>query len=171
MSIVHRLRQSFAAIAAAVMAGCLVAGASAPAVAQAPPKHFEFNLDQKGLLLKGYDPVAYFKSGTPAMGSDKMTAAHNGATFRFANAANRDAFLQEPEKYLPAYGGYCAYGVAQGYKVDGDPTVWKIVDGKLYVNIDKSVGRKFSADTTTYIKQADTKWPAMKDRSPQDVNK
>lgn len=146
-------------LAAAV---ALLVDARAPATAQSPQP--QLNLDGKGVLLKGYDPVAYFTAGQPTRGSDQITATHNGATFHFANAANRDAFLKEPAKYLPEFGGFCAYGVASGYKVDADPTVWKIVDGKLYVNYNRSVGRKFGADTATFIKQANEKWPSLKEK-------
>ena len=139
-------------------------------MAQPAPKATEFNIDDNGILLKGYDPVAYFTGGAPLKGSASFTVTHKGATFLFASAANRDAFVKEPEKYLPAYGGFCAFGVASGYKVDGDPMVWKIVDGKLYVNINRSIGRRFNADTASYIKQADIKWPAMKDKTPAEVN-
>jgi YHS domain-containing protein len=156
---------------AVALAAWLLLGAVTPGAAQSSAKTFEYNLDNTGLLLKGYDPVAYFRNGAPAKGSKQFTASHRGATFWFANADNRDAFNKEPGKYLPAYGGYCAYGVAQGYKVDGDPTVWKIVDNKLYVNLNRSIGRKFNADISGLIKQADAKWPGMKDKAPDQVNK
>lgn len=122
------------------------------------------------MLLRGYDPVAYFKSGAPVKGDAKLTVMHNGATLRFASAGNRDAFVAAPDHYMPVYGGFCAFGVANGYKVDGDPNVWTIVDGKLYLNINKSIGEKFSADAVSYIKQAERKWPQMRDKSPADVN-
>lgn len=146
------------------LAVCMpMAGAALhPAFAQSPLP--QYNADAKGVVLKGYDPVAYFTAGQPTKGSDKITAAHNGVTFHFASAANRDAFVKEPTKYLPEYGGFCAFGVASGYKVDADPTVWRIVDGKLYVNYNKSVGQKFGADVASYIKQANDKWPALKDK-------
>jgi YHS domain-containing protein len=123
-----------------------------------------FNVDAKGLLLRGYDPVAYFATGAPVKGEVQWTVAHKGATLNFASAANRDAFMKTPDKYLPAYGGFCAYGVASGAKVDGDPTVWKIVDGRLYLNIKKSIGRTFAADPATYIHRAEQNWPKLKDK-------
>jgi YHS domain-containing protein len=123
-----------------------------------------FNVDAKGLLLRGYDPVAYFATGAPVKGDPKLTASHNGVTVYFASAANREVFAKEPDKYLPAYGGFCAYGVASGAKVDGDPTVWKIVDGRLYLNINKSIGRTFAADPATYIRRAEQNWPKLKNK-------
>ena len=154
-----------------VVAAAIGCGVALPAAAQSAPQAVQFNVDKKGLLLRGYDPVAYFTTGAPVKGDPQWTASHQGATLYFASAANRDAFVQAPEKYLPAYGGFCAYGVASGYKVDGDPAVWKIVDGKLYLNIDKSIGRTFSADPTRYIRQAERKWPGMRDKTPAEVNK
>ncbi len=156
----------FVVVAAAV--GC---GVALPAVAQSAPQAVQFNIDKKGLLLRGYDPVAYFTTGAPVKGAPQWTVTHKGAMLHFASAANRDAFVRAPDKYLPAYGGFCAYGVASGYKVDGDPAVWKIVDGRLYLNIDKSIGRTFNADPARYIRQAERRWPQMRDRTPADVNK
>lgn len=123
-----------------------------------------YNVDRQGLLMRGYDPVAYFTDGKPVKGAAEFTAAYQGATLHFASAANRDAFVKEPEKYLPLYGGFCAYGVASGAKVDGDPMVWKIVDGRLYLNINKSIGNTFAADPATYIKRADQNWSKLKDQ-------
>ena len=156
----------FVVVAAAT--GC---GVALAAVAQSAPQAVQLNNDKKGLLLRGYDPVAYFTTGAPVKGDPQWTVPHKGATLHFASAANRDAFFRAPDKYLPAYGGFCAYGVASGYKVDGDPAVWKIVDGRLYLNIDKSIGRTFSADPARYIRQAERRWPHMRDRTPADVNK
>ncbi|MGE0564436.1 MAG: YHS domain-containing (seleno)protein [Pseudolabrys sp.] len=161
----------FVRLAVAIAISAIIGGAVTASPALAQTKSYQFNVDDKGLLLRGYDPVAYFTTGKPAKGSDKITASHNGATFHFVSAANRDAFAKEPDKYVPVYGGFCAYGVANGYKVDGDPEVWKIVDGKLYLNINRSVGRKFEADTKGFIQQANTKWPGMRDKSPAEVNK
>jgi YHS domain-containing protein len=167
MTVTGKLRSLFLVIVAAAM----VCGAALPAAAQSAPQAVQFNTDKKGLLLRGYDPVAYFTTGAPVKGEAQWTVTHKGATLYFASAANRDAFVQAPDKYLPVYGGFCAYGVASGYKVDGDPAVWKIVDGKLYLNINKNVGQTFSADPARYIRQAEQKWPQMKDKTPAEVNK
>lgn len=163
------------AVAVGLMAGLAVF--SAPAVAQSTAqgkstaKSFASNVDDRGVMLRGYDPVAYFTDGKPTQGVPTLSASHHGATYYFANAANRDAFAKEPDKYAPVYGGFCAYGVANGFKVDGDPKVWKIVDGRLYVNINRSIGRRFEADPKGYIRQAEVKWPDMRDKSPEEVNK
>lgn len=114
-----------------------------------------------GLAAHGYDVVSYF-SGQPVVGTDAFAIAHNGATYRFASQANLDAFKAEPSKYEPAFGGYCAYGVALGKKFDGDPRFWKVVDGKLYLNLNSDIQTKWSEDVAGNIKKADTNWGKIK---------
>ena len=92
------------------------------------------NSDDNGVAIKGYDPVAYFTEGAPVEGSEDFTAMHDGATYHFASAANRDAFLADPEKYAPQYGGFCAYAVAQGATAPIDPEAFTVLDEKLYLN-------------------------------------
>lgn len=121
------------------------------------------NADAEGLAIYGYDPVAYLTAGKPTPGDPAITAVHDGATYRFASAANRDAFLATPTKYLPAFGGYCAYGVSQGYKVKIDPEAWSVVDGKLYLNYDKDVRRTWQKDTAGHIATAEKNWLGIKD--------
>ncbi|NKB52882.1 MAG: YHS domain-containing protein [Rhizobiaceae bacterium] len=121
----------------------------------------ELNLSSSGLALRGIDPVSYFKSKKPIKGSKEITALHGGGTYRFASQQNKDTFLANPVKYLPAYGGFCSYGAASSYKVDGDPNVWSIVDGKLYLNINKSVDRSWDRRRDYYIRTADKIWPKI----------
>jgi len=130
----------------------------------------EFNLDRAGLALRGFDPVAYFTDGQPKPGKAEISAAHDGATYRFATAANRDAFAAAPEKFLPQYGGYCAYASALGKKADGDPAIWKIVDGKLYLNFNRSIDERWGADIPGYISKADKAWPQIKSKSAAELN-
>ena len=75
--------------------------------------------------------------------------------------ANKARFAAEPEKYTPVYGGYCAYGVAQGYLVKIDPDAWAIVDGRLYLNYDRSVAETWRKDVPGYVKKADENWPRL----------
>ncbi len=109
--------------------------------------------------LKGYDAVAYFTEGEPVKGSKKFQHEYNGADWYFSSAANRDTFAKDPAAYAPQYGGYCAWAVSQGYTASGDPTVWKIVDGKLYVNYNDDVGAKWRKDPQGFIKLANQNWP------------
>lgn len=120
--------------------------------------------DWTGDAIKGYDPVAYFTEGKPVEGSGDFSAEWKGATWKFASAANRDAFLAEPEKYAPQYGGYCAYAVSQGYTAKIEPEAWKIVDGKLYLNYSLDVQKRWVAKQAEYIAAADQNWPGVLDK-------
>ena len=111
--------------------------------------------------VSGYDPVAYFTLGRPTKGDEKITAVFKGATYRFASAANRDAFLAAPEKYAPQYGGYCAWAVGHGYTAKADPTAWKVVNGKLYLNYNADIQKKWLADEANQIAAGDKNWPTV----------
>lgn len=118
-----------------------------------------------GFAIRGYDPVAYFTEGAPREGSDAHTADWNGATWRFASAANREAFLAEPERYAPQYGGYCAWGVATKKNLySTQPDAWSIVDGKLYLNYSAGVREQWSKDVPKFITDGDAAWPELSKR-------
>lgn len=114
-----------------------------------------------GLAAHGYDVVSFF-GGQPVVGTDKFALAHNGATYRFASQSNLDAFKADPSKYEPAFGGYCAYGAALSKKFDGDPRFWKIVDGRLYLNLNGDIQAKWSEDVSGNIKKAEINWAKIK---------
>src|SRR5262245_19557255 len=120
------------------------------------------NVDASGLALQGFDPVAYFTEKKPVRGTAEFTARHEGATYRFASAANRDAFAAAPAKYAPQYGGYCAFGVAAGYKAPIEPDAWTVVDGRLYLNYNQSIRSRWSRDIPGHIRSADTNWPTVR---------
>jgi YHS domain-containing protein len=113
--------------------------------------------------LQGYDPVAYFTDGQPVKGSKEFSTEYNGATFQFASAANRDAFLADPAAYAPQYGGYCAWAMADGKYAKGDAKYWKIVDGKLYLNYNAGIQKKWNADIPGFIEKADTQWQDLQE--------
>jgi YHS domain-containing protein len=117
--------------------------------------------DVDGVAIKGQDPVAYFRQGKPVDGSAEFTAVYKGATFRFASAANRDAFRAKPEAFAPQYGGFCAFGTSRGYKADIDPQAFTIVDNKLYLNYSKKVQAEWKQDIPGYIAKADGNWPTV----------
>jgi len=108
----------------------------------------------------GYDVVSYFSESGPVKGSKKIKTQYLGAEWRFSSQENLDAFLLEPEKYAPQYGGYCAYAMADGTTFRGDPRRWTVHEGKLYLNFNKSVNKKWLADKENYIVKADAHWPA-----------
>jgi YHS domain-containing protein len=113
------------------------------------------------VAVSGYDPVAYFTDGRPVQGTAEFSTKWNGAEWHFASAAHRDAFIAEPTRYAPEFGGYCAWAVSQGYTAPADPTAWKIVDGKLYLNYDRDVAKKWEQDIPGNIASANAKWPAI----------
>lgn len=123
-----------------------------------------------GLAVHGFDVVAYFTEGKPVQGDANFAVVHKDATYRFASQANLDAFKADPAKYAPVYGGYCAYGVSVGAKFDGDPRYWKIVDGKLYLNLDAGIQQTWLKDVPGAIKQADANWPKLASKLPSEIN-
>lgn len=126
----------------------------------------ELNASSTGLALQGYDPVAYFTESAPKKGSYKITAQHNDATYWFSSEEHKEAFLADPEAYLPQYGGYCAFGAAMGFKFDGDPEHWKIVDGELFLNLSQDIQERWVTDIPGYVDKADTNWVEIADKEP-----
>lgn len=108
--------------------------------------------------------MSYFK-GQPVEGDKRFAATHDGATYYFANAENLKAFQANPAKYAPQFGGYCAMGAALGKKLDVDPSQYKVVDGKLYLNVNADVFKKWSEDVPGNIVKANANWPAIKDKA------
>jgi len=145
------------------LAGLAAAAALALTAAAAVAGAGDKDLGGDGLALEGYDPVAYFTEGEPTRGSAAYTATYDGATYRFANAEHRAAFEADPEKYMPAYGGYCAYGLAMGQKVGSDPEVWEIVDGQLYLNVNPDVQDRWEANIPGFVETADHNWDLVAD--------
>lgn len=148
------MRRFIGLVAAAVVLVALSQGAAADGVVNSS---FFGNT-----AIHGYDPVAYFEEGRPVEGSGEYEHAWMGADWRFARAENRDRFAADPERYAPQYGGYCAYAVSQGTTADIDPEAWKVVDGKLYLNLSKDVQKLWEQDIPGYIEKADANWPEIR---------
>src|SRR2546428_4990903 len=119
--------------------------------------------------LVGYDPVAYFTDGKPVRGSGYHVTVHDGVTYVFTTEEHKKMFEANPQKYLPAYGGYCAYGVAVGEKFVLDPEAGKIVDGVLYFNLGKDIQKKRAKDISRYIKKEEAHSPKNKDKAAGDL--
>ncbi len=119
------------------------------------------NLHSRGVASQGSDPVAYFTETMPVNGSGLHMTTHDGAVYWFSSAENQNTFKADPMKYVPAYGGYCAYGVAQGVKVPIDPNAFKIVDGQLYLNITPQIQRTWEKDIPGYITKANDNWTSL----------
>lgn len=139
----------------------LAAGLCLPAICAGAEPVDPVNKAGRGVALKGYDPVAYFTAGKPVKGAADFSHEWMGATWRFSSAANRAQFQANPEKYAPQFGGYCAWAVSHGYTADIDPEAWKVVDGKLYLNYNKSVQRKWEQDQRNRIEEANRNWPRL----------
>jgi YHS domain-containing protein len=153
--------------------GLAVAAAAIPAVpafAVVDDSPAAVNTDQQGVALHGYDPVAYFTGGAPAKGNSQFTATYEGARYYFASAENESKFNANPAAFAPQYGGFCAMGVALEKKLDGDPMVWKIVDGKLYLNVNADVSVAWQRDIPGNLEKADELWPEIKDKTPASLN-
>jgi hypothetical protein len=140
-----------------------------PVLAFDPSSPAPVNVERSGVGLKGYDPVAYFATGAPAEGDPTITAVHDGTLYAFASVTNRDAFIVDPERYLPAYGGFCAMAMTFGKKVDIDPNAWKIVDGKLYVQANPRARQVWERDILGNITKADGYWPTAMNKAPNDL--
>lgn len=155
-------------ILTATAASLSVAAIAIPKIAHAYDERATaaLNVDAKGIALKGFDPVSYRLPNGPAQGKPEFSAKHEGATYVFATAANRDAFKADPGKYAPAFGGFCAMGVALNKKLDVDPQLWRIVDGKLYLNVHKGAQTRWLEDPKGNIAKAAANWPSIKDKAP-----
>lgn len=111
--------------------------------------------------IKGYDPVAYFVDGEPVKGKAEFTTKWKDADWYFSSKQNLDAFKADPEKYAPQFGGYCAFGVSKGSLYKIEPDAWTIVDGKLYLNYNKSIQKKWEGNRAEFIKKAEANWPKV----------
>ena len=131
----------------------LIAG---PAIAQ------EEIFSRSNAAIQGYDPVSYFKDSKPVKGKNEFSYVWKGATWNFFNSENLNEFKSNPEAFAPQYGGYCAYGVADGHKATTSPDAWTIVDGKLYLNYNKEVQALWNKDQKRYIKVANERWHTVK---------
>jgi hypothetical protein len=119
--------------------------------------------ERDGLAIDGYDPVAYVTDQKPVKGSPEVQFVHRGSTFQFTSDAHRQVFIADPGRFAPQYGGYCAYGMAKGYKAKIDPAAFTVVDGKLFLNYNDAVRAQWLSDIPGYIRRADANWPeAMK---------
>lgn len=116
--------------------------------------------------VQGYDVVSYQNAKRPVKGTGHFVANHEGATYIFANKANLDTFNANPDRYVPAYNGFCAFGVSVGKKFIGDPEVYRVVNDRLYLNLDASIQDDWLKDVPGRIRSANTKWQSIADKDP-----
>lgn len=116
--------------------------------------------------VQGYDVVSYQTGKRPVRGNGHFVSVFDGATYQFSSTENQQLFESNPEKYAPAYGGFCAFGASVGKKFIGDPEVWRVVDGKLYLNLDTSIQSQWLKDVPGRIKSADANWREIENKDP-----
>ena len=151
----RRLGTALIAVAISVVTHAPGAATAQQITARAPVPALNV---KNGVAVKGYDPVAYFNDAKPVKGLPEHTFKWQGATWQFVSEEHRSAFMREPTKYAPQYGGYCAFAVSQGSIVDIDPNQWKIVNGRLYLNANVLALTLWSHDPEGHIKKGDANW-------------
>jgi len=114
--------------------------------------------------IAGYDVVSYYTEGHAVKGKKEIAYRYADADWHFASEENLKAFKDNPEKYLPQYGGYCAFGCSRGYKAPTEPDAFTVVNGKLYLNYNKDVRTEWNKDRDALIKKADANWATVKTR-------
>jgi YHS domain-containing protein len=113
------------------------------------------------IAVSGYDPVAFFTEAKAVNGSPFISAEYQGATYFFATEEHKKLFAENPAKYTPQFGGYCAYGVSLGKLFPVDITTWQVREGKLYLNLNADILKKFNADFGGNVVKAQQHWPDL----------
>lgn len=143
-----------------MLSACLVAGQAARAEEAAGLLKYS-----NGLAAGGYDVVAYFSENKATPGSSEHSAKYGGQEWRFSSAKNRDAFVSEPHKYVPQYGGHCAFAAAQNALAFGDPKAWTVRKSRLYFNYNAAVRSVWKIGAAMHIANADRLWPELARRA------
>ena len=164
MNFIYKTAQRF------LLTSLLITGffSASPAFAQKSRHVSEYNL-QTGLGLKGYDPVSYFPEGgdQPLVGLPDLKLDYMGVTYLFATTQNVDLFLQNPTKYEPTYGGWCAYAMASGAKVDIQPKFYTINGNRLHFFVSKRAKQNFDAEVADHETRADEFWKQISGEDPR----
>lgn len=148
---------------------CITIAVFSVAAAQAQERAPEIYLDAGGVFSKaweyavdGYDVVAYYdleENAAPVVGDDAYVAEYKGVKWRFSSQENLNAFQENPGRYAPAYGGYCAWAMARGQLAKGDPKAWYVHEGKLYLNVNARIQRRWLSDLENEIERGNANWP------------
>ena len=123
-----------------------------------PARKARLNVDRNGLILKGYDAVAYFTRHQAVKGNPAIQTSFGGATYYFASVADKVAFGKNPSKYVPQYGGFCASHMSKGKLKDSNPTAFLIYKGKLYVCAGADGAKEFRSNIDENMRKADDYW-------------
>jgi YHS domain-containing protein len=122
----------------------------------------EIFVNDQGVAVNGYDAVSYFNEGKAVEGKENFRYEWSAALWQFSSQENLETFKSNPGRYAPQYGGYCAYGTADGHKASTEPEAWKIIDNKLYLNYNKDVQSIWLKDQADFIEKANANWPEVK---------
>jgi len=142
----------------------IVATLALPLFAQTASKSL-LNLDKTGVAIQSYDPVAFFTDHKPMKGDQKFLLKHDGAIYFFASKEHKDLFKADPAKYMPEFGGYCAYGVSRNKLVEIDVNAFQIVDGKLLLQYSKGVRDDFNKDPKGNLVKAAANWVGLLEKN------
>ena len=116
------------------------------------------NVDSNGVILRGYDPVAYFTRHQAVKGNPSVQTRFRGAIYHFASVADKAVFDKNPWRYVPQYGGFCAYHLSKGELTDSDPTAFFVYRGKLYVCSAADTAKEFRSNIDENVRNADENW-------------
>ncbi|SES15828.1 hypothetical protein SAMN04490244_106197 [Tranquillimonas rosea] len=139
----------------------LFALAAAPALAAGAARAASRVHAVSGIAIGGVDPVGYFREGRVVQGAPEIAVMWRDAIWHFASAETRMAFENDPRRFAPAYGGYCAYAVSENYLAPIDPSAWTLHEGRLYLNAGRRAQRLFRADLPGRIAAAERNWPGV----------
>jgi YHS domain-containing protein len=141
--------------AACIAAVLLLANYNKVSAADKPSR---LNLDKHGVILGGYDAVAYFTEHKPVKGNPAIKSTYEGAIYLFASEAHKAEFDKNPSKFAPQFGGFCVHGMSMGKQIPGQPTLFTIHKGKLYLCSDEGAFKSFRSDPDSDIFKADDNW-------------
>ncbi|MBX9868450.1 MAG: YHS domain protein [Burkholderiaceae bacterium] len=147
----------------------LLSSVAALSIAAVPGVSMADTVANSVIGAAGYDLTTFFSSEKPSKGTGHHVATVDGVDYLFASDANKKAFEANPQKFLPAFGGYCAYGASIGKKFVADPDVYDIVDGKLYFNLDTKIRGIWSKDIAGNIHKADDNWKTIAKKKPSEL--
>ncbi len=116
-------------------------------------------VEGQSIAVSGYDTVSYFQgNGVPVKGDARFSVKHDGAEWLFSSQANANKFKENPDAYAPQYGGHCAWAMSRGSLAPGDPTLYKVEGGKLYLNFNRDVQQTWLGDIAGFIAKSDPAW-------------
>jgi YHS domain-containing protein len=160
MTAARQERKPFGAWIAAIAALALLLSVAVPRSVAATTERIVVDW-YSGLAISGFDPVAFFTDGKPRLGSADFEYRYGGAVWRFCNVGNRDAFVANPDVYMPQFGGYDPTAVIRGIAVAGNPEVWIIAGDRLFLFYDQARREKFAAAPDRFFALAQQQWPEV----------